>query len=130
MNLFKRSPKAVSMFQEMDDTLIKFEDLLEFPTGITFDIDPKDVGSILCTRIVSYSDGISFRVEMINGKFWQLHHHDCIETILMYKGTLIDLLNNRTVVRGQLMEIPANKSHYIKSNGNCIFYVDFKNPNK
>lgn len=125
--IFGKKLKVLDKFRRKEDVLITFEDLEGMPLNKTLQmVEGSD--DILCTRIVNNKGNLSFRVEMEKGKYWQRHHHDCEETIIVYKGKLIDEVNGKESCRLVPMEISKDQVHFIKGLESSEFYVEFKRP--
>ena len=119
--------KAVNKFQTEDDSLVTFKELAALPLNTYVDFSEDQDESKMCMRIESNNpDALSFRVIMQEGTFFHPQHHDCTETILVYKGAIVDLNTEKIAIRGAILEFPPFHSHYVKAYAYSEFYVEFK----
>lgn len=112
------------------DKLITFEELRQLPLYEDLSIYPEEPNSIITKKIHQCQHNITFRVEMEKFTTWEPHHHDCLESILIYKGTLRDNETGAKATRGDLLIVPAFYRHSFTAEAETIFYVDFKRPEK
>lgn len=84
--------------------------------------------NIIMTKIMSNENSQNFRVEMSKGCKWNTHFHDCIENIVMYEGTLLNMLTNETINRLEKLKIEPYVDHSIEAMEDSIFYVEFVKP--
>jgi quercetin dioxygenase-like cupin family protein len=117
--------------------VITFRELTTIPIGVLIEIVPGDPGAIQVERTKSSVEtNLSFRIVMRKGQIWREHHHDCEETIVVYKGRLTDLTTNTDVDRLHSMTIKPYSTHNVLANVDghptlpSIFYVEFKSPYK
>jgi len=119
---------AITKLKSIPNVMIKYVELKEIPLDKEIDYSPNQDGTILCTKISDRDDGLSFRVIMKRGTKWEAHHHDCTETLIVWKGALQGNLNNTSIKRGGILEMSAKLIHEIYATEDSIFYVEFKNP--
>mgnify|MGYP001007683446 FL=1 len=67
-------------------------------------------------------------VTMRAGRFWKLHKHNCVETILVFKGHLKEHLSGDMVGAAEILQFDKFESHLVESLSDSIFYVEFKRP--
>ena len=120
--------ETIDKFKKVESKLITYLEINDLPIGKEIDFSINQDDSILCTRLKDTSKGMSFRVFMKKGTKWENHNHDCDETIIVYNGKLVGLLNNIIIGRGSMIEIPANTKHKIYAEEESEFYVEFKKP--
>lgn len=121
--------EVIKKLKSKENLMVHYKELKSIPCDVEIDYSPKQDKTILCTKISDRKDGLSFRVIMSEGTKWEQHHHDCSETLIVWKGTLKGNLNNIIISRGGIMEMFANTVHEICAVEDSIFYVEFKNPN-
>jgi quercetin dioxygenase-like cupin family protein len=109
--------------------LITYDEIKDIPLHVPIDIDLNHPGSIICTKINDNDFSQSLRVEMKQETYWSTHYHDCIETILVFKGTLYDHTSDKSIDRYNPALIPKYEDHLIESVTDSTFYVEFLNPN-
>ena len=127
INLLHFSKSAKEKWEAGNNTLITFSDLSKIPISEPFYIN--DDENIETIRLdTKRKNSISFRVTMKGiGKKWELHKHDCQETIVIYKGSLYDEVSKTSIKKSEICVIPPYKSHSIKTlEDTCIFYVEFE----
>jgi hypothetical protein len=126
INLLPINKTAKEKWEFGNNTLITFNDLSKIPISEPFYInDDKNIETIrLDTK---RKNSISFRVNMKGiGKKWELHKHDCKETILIYKGSLYDEVSKTYINKSEICVIPPYTSHEIVTLENTsVFYVEF-----
>lgn len=120
--------KAVEKLKSKENVMVYYKELKNIPCDVEIDYSPKQDKTILCTKISDRKDGISFRVIMTKGTKWEEHHHDCSETLIVWKGALKGNLNNLIISRGGIMEMNPYTVHEISALEDSVFYVEFKNP--
>lgn len=120
--------RTVMKFKQKNHKLITYKELQNIPFNEEIDFSHEQDKSILCTRLADTKSGMSFRVDMLKNKKWEVHEHDCDETILMYKGILKCLLSKTIMSRGSIIEISAGTHHEIQAETDSEFYVEFKKP--
>lgn len=120
--------KAIDKFRDEKNNIIYFDQLKDIPLNEEKDINLDRPGSVLTSRIKSSGKDLSFRVNMKKGEKWNIHSHDCNETILMYEGIIVDTITNKTITRLQTIFIPKFQDHEVIALEDSIFYVEFKNP--
>lgn len=125
---FNNTNEVLNKFRSEEDTLVTFEQLNTFPINKTVSIYPEKEKAILTTRISTNDENLSFRVEMKKGEYWKIHKHDCLETILLYKGKLQDKISKKVINRIYPLVIEPFTPHIIKALEDSIFYVEFKAP--
>ncbi len=127
ISLLPVNKTAKEKWEAGNDTLITFKDLSKIPISEPFYInDDKNIETIrLDTK---RKNSLSFRVTMKGiGKKWELHKHDCQETIVIYKGSLYDEVSDTSIKKSEICVIPSYTSHSIKTLENtCVFYVEFE----
>lgn len=124
----KKYLKVIEDFRTDEPNLISYENLKTFKVGELIDMVEHKPGAIYCTRLPSINEdkSLSFRVEMKKGERWKPHYHDCLETIVMYKGICIDTISGKVAHKGNQMIIKANTVHEIICETDiAIFYVEF-----
>lgn len=119
---------AVTKLKSKPNVMVTYDELKEIPSDIEIDYSPEQDKSILCTKISDRDDGLSFRVIMTKNTKWEAHHHDCSETLIVWKGVLQGNLNNTIIKRGGILEMNPNLVHEISALEDSIFYVEFKKP--
>lgn len=127
-NMKKLEPVAVIKFRKKEDLLITFDELSEVPLNKVIQYLPDIEGAIEGTRISSNGDSLMFTVTMKKGQLWQKHNHDCIETILLYKGTMRELITDTVITKAETMTLQPYNTHYFLAEEDSIFYVEFKKP--
>lgn len=110
--------------------LIQYNDLRKLETDDCVDTDllnfvKPEESKVKMTKIMSNEFSQNFRVEMSKGSKWNTHFHDCIETIVMYEGSLLNTLTNEKVDRLQKLKIEPYIDHSIEALENSIFYIEF-----
>lgn len=127
-----RSHKILEKFiSNFDDELIKYESLEKLPYNIILPIIPEEPEKIETLKIDNKEDDtLTFRVNMKKDSEWSSHMHDCKETIVVYKGRLIDNIQKGEIKRGGYLIIPSYKKHSIKALEDSTFYVEFEKPKK
>lgn len=121
---------AIKKFREEDDLLISFEELSKIPLNKVNQLYPELEGAVEFTRISSNSNNLMFTVSMKKGQLWLKHKHDCVEIILVYKGKLRDLVQDKLVQRAETLVFQKEQPHYVLAEEDSIFYVEFKKPLK
>ena len=127
IDLMRFSKSAKEKWENGNNALITFNDLSKIPISEPFYIN--DDENIETIRLdTKRKNSLSFRVTMKGvGKKWELHKHDCQETIVIYKGSLYDEVSKASMKKSEICLIPAYTSHSIKTLENtCIFYVEFE----
>lgn len=124
----KKEVEAIKKLKSKSNVMVYYKELKEIPSDIEIDYSPNQDKTILCTKISDREDGLSFRVIMTKGTKWEKHHHDCSETLIVWKGCLQGNLNDIIISRGGIMEMNPNTVHEISALEDSIFYVEFKNP--
>lgn len=122
------SLEIIKEYRKEDNNLISFEFLKSFVVNKTVQIYPERKGAIECVRLDTEDNDLSFRVTMKKGEFWNVHYHDCKETLLVYKGKLRDKKTGLIVTRVTPIEIKPYTPHIIEALEDSIFYVEFKDP--
>lgn len=120
--------KIVQEFRKKESNLISFEFLKTFKPNEVVQIYPERKGSVECTMLDTEDEDLSFRVTMKKGEMWNVHYHDCKETLLVYKGKLRDKKTGLIVTRVNPIEIKPYTPHIIEALEDSIFYVEFKAP--
>lgn len=120
--------KALKKYRSNENELITHKILSELPFDTVLQIYPNKPGAIQIIKISDRIDGLSFRVDMKKGEKWTKHHCNCIKVILVYKGKLKGLLDNKIAKRNDIIEFNVNKSHEIIALEDSVFYVEFINP--
>jgi len=120
--------KAIEKYQGNAKALITYEELKAVPLHETQDMDKSDPGAIIFTKINESPISQSFRVEMKADNFWNNHYHDCIETIVVYQGHLYNHTREQIIDRYHPAVIKKYESHLVEATTDCIFYVEFINP--
>lgn len=116
----------INKFKINKNKLITYDDLKSIPLNEVIIMDDTGLnGHIEYTRISSYTKSLMFTVSMKKGSEWFIHHHDCKETIVVYKGKLIDMLTKKEIVRAETINFNINENHYIKALEDSVFYVEF-----
>jgi quercetin dioxygenase-like cupin family protein len=121
--------KAIDKYRTNRRVLITYDEIKEIPIQFPIDLDIKNPGAILCTKIHETEFSQSFRVEMKQEAYWSTHYHNCLETILVFKGELYDHTNNKAIDKYNPVIIKKYEDHLIESVTDSIFYVEFINPN-
>lgn len=121
---------AIEKFRNKNNVLITFEELSKIPLNETQQLYPDLLGAVEFTRITSNNDNLMFTVSMKKGQLWYKHNHDCIETILLYKGKLRELYKDIIVNRANILKFNKYEPHYVLAEEDSIFYVEFKKPFK
>lgn len=128
---FKKNKKksiAVKKFQMDENILIPFHQLEQMPEDEIIQIVEERPGAIETIKLKTQNKDLSFRVEMKKGEYWKNHHHDCIETIIVYKGCLLDHTTGKTSDRGRSIIFIPFQDHIVEALEDSIFYVEFKDP--
>ena len=107
---------------------IGYREQVKIPLHIPIDISHGAVGSIVATKINQNDLSQSFRVEMSKGAIWEQHSHDCLETIIVYKGNLHEHLECAAANKYCPLILKPYKEHLIEAMSKSIFYVEFINP--
>lgn len=119
---------AIKKYRTEAKLLITYEEIAQIPLQEIIDMDPTDPGAILLTKIHHDDFSQSLRVEMKADNYWSTHYHDCIETIIIYKGTLFNHTNGGTIDRNNPALFKKYEPHLVEATSDCIFYVEFINP--
>lgn len=127
---YRYTNAAILKFRDPKDVLITFADLEKIPLDEMVEIVPEKPGAIKCTRISSPNDSLMFTVTMKKGEFWENHHHDTYEIILVAKGKLMDENTNIVAEKAQTLTFKPYQTHHVVAKEDCLFYVEFKNPRK
>lgn len=128
MKFFKNEIiKAVVDFKSSKDVLITYESMVKIPLGVTIQYE-KIKGLVESTKIARSEKSMSFRVEMKKGQKWRIHHHDCEEVILVFKGSLKGMKSNKIGNINTPVRYDPFFSHEVVAEEDSIFYVEFKNP--
>lgn len=127
-----KRPSAIDKLRSEKVLIVTFEELSRTPFDNVEDIYPERPKAITCTRIRNpdNDDTVSFKVCMKAGEEWHNHFHDCKETILIYEGTLYNILSNKQSKSLEVMVIEPYQKHIIKALEDTVFYVEFKDPQK
>lgn len=120
--------EALRKYRNKDKDLITFNDLYELPNNQVLQLYPERPGAVETIKLPSSERDLSFRVNMKQGERWESHIHDCLETILVYKGKLIDHVTNTNISRLYPIVIKSYTDHIVEALEDSIFYVEFKNP--
>jgi quercetin dioxygenase-like cupin family protein len=120
--------EALRNFRNKDKTLITFTQLEDLPLNQVMQLYPNKPGSVETIKITSSEKDLSFRVDMKKGEVWESHMHDCLETILVYKGKLLEHITKKEINRLNPIIIKSYTEHIVEALEDCIFYVEFKNP--
>tara|TARA_R110000822_G_scaffold73853_19_gene177667 strand:- start:146 stop:532 length:387 start_codon:yes stop_codon:yes gene_type:complete len=121
--------KAINKYRTARRVLITYEELKDIPLHEVIDIDLEKPGTITCTKISNNDFSQSLRVEMKQESYWSTHYHDCIETILVFTGTLYDHTGDKSIDRYNPAIINKYEDHLIEAVTDSVFYVEFLNPN-
>jgi len=119
---------AVKKYRTEAKLLITYDEIVEIPMHTPIEMDETDPGAIVITKIHSCPFSQSLRVEMKPDNYWSTHYHDCIETIIVYNGTLINHKNETTIDRYNPALFKMYEPHLVESKTDAIFYVEFINP--
>lgn len=116
-----------------NNLLIKYEDLRKIEYNQQIDMKLLNFNESVCdkikmTKIISNSISQNFKIEMPKGCIWKTHFHDCIENIVMYKGILLNNMNNQQIDRLKPLIIDPYVDHSIEALEDSIFYIEFKQP--
>ena len=130
MKFFKTFYKktVIDKFKIIEDNIITFKELNNIKLNKIYYLHKNNKEGIQFTRLMSNNSSLIFTVNMKKGELWEKHYHDCHEVILVFKGKLKNLSNNKFIDRAQTLIIDPFTSHYIMAEEDSIFYVEFKNP--
>jgi hypothetical protein len=112
----------------MYKVLITYEELKGIPMSELQDMDISDPGAVTFTKINQNDLSQSFRVEMKADNFWNTHYHDCLETIIVYTGVMYNHSRENIIDRHNPAVIKKYEPHLIEATTDCVFYVEFINP--
>ena len=127
--LKKRVPIAVKKFRAENDVMITYKELKTIPINVPIPIEKDNPNAGEYIRIPSPNkDSLMFTVTMMAGHFWQLHHHDCRETCLVFKGHLKDHITKQKAGAAQVLTFEGYQPHYVEAKSDSIFYVEFMKP--
>ncbi len=121
---------ALKKFRNKESVCIYFNELDTFEVGEIIQINEDIHGSIECERLHNKGNNLMFRVEMKKGEQWEIHTHDCKETLLVYKGELLDEVTGCKANKAKVLTFKPGKEHLVKSLSDSIFYVEFQKVNK
>jgi len=125
----REESKAIEKFKDKKDRLITYEELEKIPLNQMIQIVPELPGAIEVIRITSTSENtLMFTVTMKPNQLWEKHHHDCFETCAIFKGRLTDAVTGKSAGIAESMTFQPYEPHYVVSEENTIFYVEFKKP--
>lgn len=132
VKIFKKyEPKALDDFRKVDDVLISYNDLERIPLDVKQVMKRDMPDAIEFTRITSPNpDSLMFTVTMKKGQVWEMHHHDCKETILVFSGDIQEVISGDKACRAETITVPPYTRHYVIANKDSIFYVEFLKPKK
>ena len=119
---------AIKKYQGEAKVLITYEELKDIPLQETQDMDVSDPGAVVFTKINENEISQSFRVEMKADNFWNNHYHDCLETIVVYRGHLYNHSREEIIDRYHPTIIKKYEPHLIEATTDSVFYVEFINP--
>lgn len=118
---------VLSKFRNKKSECITFKELQDFKIGELVDVNQQNKGGILCERLKNKGENLMFRVEMVKNEKWELHFHDCKETLLVYKGVLIDEIKNKKADKVKTLSFKPYTEHIVRALEDSVFYVEFEN---
>lgn len=130
LNFLKKSaPLAVRKFRSEDDVMISYNDLEDIPLNSPINIDEDNPEAGEYIRIPSPNrNSLMFTVTMSAGYHWKLHHHNCVETCLVFKGHLYDYISKQKAGAAQILKFGSHDKHFVVAKSDSVFYVEFIKP--
>ena len=119
---------VIDKFRNKDTVCIFFDELSMFEVGEIIQINKDREGAVECERLHNKGDHLMFRVFMKDKEKWEIHYHNCYETLLVYKGKLLDVFSDQIAEKGRVLTFDPFEEHTVRSVGDSIFYVEFRKP--
>lgn len=117
--------RLLAKVRDLRNTMITFEAVGAHPVG-----DKVDLADGVCTeRLADSSEGtLFFRVSMKKGSLIFQHHHNCVEEMVLYKGQLLEVINNVKIDNNEAIKFEVGDSHAIYALEDSIFYCQLYKP--
>jgi len=117
-------------YEEGGDVLITFKELQKLPLDELFSFFPDGAGKAEGLVIETGENDLTFRAVISKDTVFNSHKHDCIESIIVYKGKMVDIKTNTVIERGKVSTFNKMKPHHLKALEDTICYIEFENPIK
>lgn len=118
MKLFKKN-------KNKNISSLSFEDIQKYSLKNKEQLFPELPGALEITKIGEERDRIFLNVFLKKGQIWKKHCSNCKETILLYKGKLVNLLDNSNLTKAQSRSFKALDTHFYIAEEDTILYVEF-----
>jgi hypothetical protein len=117
--------RLLAIVRDMNNTMITFEAVEEHPIGERIDLTEG-----VCTeRLANNADGtLFFKVSMKKGSLIFQHYHNCVEEMVLYKGKLLEVINNVKIDSNLSIKFKPGDSHALYALEDSLFYCQLYKP--
>lgn len=117
--------KLINQVRKVQDNLITYETISSHIIGQKVLI----LNGVYTERLGDNAEGtMFFRLCMEKGTLIHSNHHDCTEDIVLYKGSVLEVISNKELEAYKILRIQPKQSHSFYAMEDSILYAQLYKP--